>query len=89
MMDKAVERPENIGDIYRFWGYSGVEGWRHGATYRATDPLDKGRWCWWIEMDDCDYYTFPEQGKMRSEDIEFFDKCELVRRNPLPGKELP
>lgn len=82
----SIPRPENIGDIYKATGYPFDEAVSYGAVYSGPDPTRKDRWIWFIEMDDGDIYEW--LGNMAQPDM-MGATLELVRRNPLPKREVP
>ena len=77
----GIPKPRYIGDIYRVTGYPAGEMVSYGVAYRMTDPGNPGRWCWWIEMDDGDFYPWAWDRPFAAM---LYEKVELVRRNPLP-----
>ena len=99
-MAECPEYPQNIGDIYRVFGYMALpyrygvvlrdmeERWDLESKYRRDTPGDGKHWIWVIEMDDGDTYAWPHG--MSKEDFVadmLADDLEVVRRNPLPKEQ--
>ena len=86
-MPECPEYPQNIGDIYRVFGYAAMP-YRYGVAYQGPDLARPGYYCWHIEMDDGDSYTW--RVGVSKEDLVadmLADDLEVARRNPLPKEQ--
>lgn len=79
----SVPRPENIGDIYKATDYPSIGEVSYGVVFLGYFP--NGESLWYIEMDDGDIFAWRDD--MGQPDI-MGATLELVRRNPLPAREV-